>query len=128
MPSPYSYELRVRVMNALEYKMPVAEVIRIFSICKDTVYKWKALKESTGDTKAKTGYQSGYTRMVIKDLDGFKAFIDKHPDKNLRELASFYPYKVSQSTIANYISRIGYTYKKKPSTIPQEILSIDLNS
>lgn len=99
-------------MNALESKMTVAEVMRIFSIYKDTVYKWKALKESTGDTKARTGYQSGHTRMIIKDLDEFKAFIDGHRDKGLRELAELYSGKVSQSTIANYLTHIGYTYKK----------------
>lgn len=112
MPSPYPYELRVRVIKAAEAKMAIAEVMRVFNVCRDTVYKWKALKESTGDTKARTGYQSGHTRMVIKDLDVFKAFIDKHRDKSLRELAELYPCKVSQSTLANYMSRIGYTYKK----------------
>lgn len=118
MVSPYPYELRVRVIKALESKMTVAEIMRIFSVCRDTVYKWKALKESTGDIKAKSGYQSGKSRMIVKDLDMFKLFIDEHKDKSLHELAAHYPGKISQSTIANYLTRIGYTYKK--SLLPSQ--------
>jgi transposase len=109
MPLPYSYELRDRVIKAVECGMSVSRIKEVFRVSRDTVYKWKSLKEATGDVKAKTGYQKGFSRMIIKDLSAFKLFIDEHKDKSLRELASLYPSNVSQSTIANYISRIGYT-------------------
>lgn len=118
MPSAYPYELRVRVIRAIESKMPIVEVMRVFNVCRDTVYKWKALKENTGDMKAKTGYQSGFSRMKVKDLGEFKSFIDKHGDKSLPELAKLYPGSLSESTIANYLRRISYTYKK--SLLPSQ--------
>jgi transposase len=112
MPSPYSYELRVRVIKAVESGMSISKIKEVFRVSRDTVYKWKAIKEGTGDVRAKTGYQKGFSRMIVKDLSAFKLFIDEHKDKSLRELAELYPIPISQSTVANYISRIGYTYKK----------------
>ena len=35
MPSPYPYELRVRVIKAAEAKMAIAEVMRVFNVCRD---------------------------------------------------------------------------------------------
>ncbi len=41
MAAPYPYELRIRVISALESKMPVAKITGIFKVCRETVYKWK---------------------------------------------------------------------------------------
>ncbi|WP_341763819.1 IS630 transposase-related protein [Candidatus Tisiphia endosymbiont of Beris chalybata] len=41
MAAPYPYELRIRVISALESKMPVAKITGIFKVCRETVYKFK---------------------------------------------------------------------------------------
>jgi transposase len=55
--------------------MTVAKIMEIFKICRDTVYKWKKIKENTGDIKAKSGYQNGYSRKLIKDKTEFLKFM-----------------------------------------------------
>lgn len=110
MASPYPYELRSRVMLALESKMPVSKIIKIFKICRDTVYKWKNIKEATGDVKAKTGYQDGNHRRKIKDNQVFLEFIKTNEGKTIKDLSLLM--KVSPSTIQRSLKRINYTYKK----------------
>ncbi len=55
MPSPYSYDLRIRVVVAVEQGMGVTEASRTFGLHPDTVTAWLARKEATGDVQAKVG-------------------------------------------------------------------------
>lgn len=110
MALPYPYELRIRVIGALESKMTVSQIMKIFNVCRDTVYKWKKRKDTTGDVKAKIGYQSGRHRKVIKDEEEFLRFIEFNKSKSVKELAAML--NISPSTVQRALKRINYTYKK----------------
>ncbi|WP_375327181.1 IS630 transposase-related protein [Candidatus Tisiphia endosymbiont of Nemotelus uliginosus] len=112
MASPYPYELRIRVISALESKMPVAKIMGIFKICRETVYKWQKIKESTGDIKAKSGYQNGYSRKLIKDKTEFLEFMKINEGKSIKEIAELMPNRMSSSTIKRALKSFNYTYKK----------------
>lgn len=112
MASAYPYELRIRVISALESKMAVAKIMGIFKVCRETVYKWKRMKDSTGDIKAKIGYQNGYSRKIIKDKAEFLKFMKINEGKSVKEIAELMPNRASSSTIKRALKSFNYTYKK----------------
>ena len=119
MASPYSYELRVRVMALLEEKMSVTKISHLLKVSRDTIYKWKYIKEITGDVKPKIGYQSGESRKIVKDKTEFLKFIRENEGKSIRELAELMPNKISPSTIKRTLRKFHYSYKKNLLSPPK---------
>jgi len=111
MARAYSYDLRIRVIYSLEEGKTIKEASRLYSISRKTIIEWKKIKKATGDVKAKAGYQKGYRR-IIKDIKQFCEFIEANYDKTTKELASKWDQKVSSSTIARLLNKLGYSYKK----------------
>lgn len=64
MPAPYSYDLRQKVINAIERGMNIAEAARVFSLSRNTIYLWLKRQSATGDLKAETGYQQGWGHKI----------------------------------------------------------------
>lgn len=111
MASPYQYELRERVISAVESGMAVVKVKEIFKVSRATIYRWKKIKQDTGDIKVRSGYQKGHSH-IIKDQERFRGFLNKNHDKTLQELSEICPEKLSTTTIHRAIKRLGYSYKK----------------
>ncbi len=44
MPSPYSYDLRCRVIAHYEKYKNIDETIKIFSVSRSNIYRWTKLK------------------------------------------------------------------------------------
>jgi len=112
MPSPYSYDLRIRVMAAVEKGMEVREASRTFGVHRDTIRAWLARKEATGDVQAKVGYQRGHSHK-IPDPEEFTAFVQEHSEATLEELAEAWG-GVKRMTIWRQLRKLGYTQKKRP--------------
>jgi transposase len=47
MVAAYAYALRTRVMDAVKGGMSISEASRIFQVARETIYQWKALRETT---------------------------------------------------------------------------------
>ncbi|WP_108784418.1 IS630 transposase-related protein [Wolbachia endosymbiont of Bemisia tabaci] len=78
MASPYQYELRKRVISAVESGMTVVKAKEIFKVGRATIYRWKKIKQSTGNIKLRSGYQKGHSH-IIKDQGGIsREFIDNN--------------------------------------------------
>ncbi len=60
MPSPYSYDLRQKVIKAIDGGMSKTQVSSIFKISRNTINTWLHRRRETGDIIALTGYQKGY--------------------------------------------------------------------
>lgn len=118
MGQAYSYDLRIRIINFLEQGKTIKETAKLYSISRKTVIEWKKLKKQTGDVKAKTNYHTGH-RKIIKDIEAFKEFIELNCDKTTKELARDWKQKISSSTIARALHKLGYSYKKNFSS-PQK--------
>ncbi len=116
MPRPYSYDLRIRVVRAVEKGLGVKEVSQTFGVHPDTITTWVARKEATGDVQAKTGYQRGHSHK-IPDLTQFKTFVATQGDATVEELAEAWG-GVGRMTIWRQLHKLGYTHKKRPSAMP----------
>lgn len=112
MPSPYSYDLRVRVVAAVEKGMTVKDASQTFGLHRDTITTWLARKEATGDVQAKTGYQRGHSHK-IPDPAQFQAFLERQGDATLDHLAAAWG-GVKRMTIWRQLRKLGYTHKKRP--------------
>ena len=111
MPASYSYDLRTKVINAIDGGMTKTQASRLFQISRNTIDIWLKRRKETGKYKAKEGYQRGYNPK-IKDLDKFKQFVQIHGSKTQEEMAEIWPTPVSDRTIGKALKKIGYTRKK----------------
>lgn len=118
MPSPYSYDLRIRVIAAVEQGMEMSEVSHLFGVHRDTSTAWVARKAATGEVEAKVGYQRGHSHK-IPDPEPFKAFVQDHGEATLEELADAWG-GVKRMTIWRQLRKLGDTHKKRPFAIPNE--------
>jgi transposase len=116
MPSPYSYDLRIRVVAAVEKGLGVKEASQTFGVHRDTLTAWLARKEATGDVQAKTGYQQGHSQK-IPDLQQFQAFVDRHREATGEELAEAWG-GAGRMTIWRQLHKLGDTHTKRPSALP----------
>ena len=112
MPSPYSYDLRQKVIKAIDGGMSKTQVSSIFKISRNTINTWLHRRRETGDIIALTGYQKGYNPK-IPDLEQFRKFAQINGSKTQKEMADEWPDKVSDRTISKALKKIGYTIKKK---------------
>ena len=121
MPSPYSYDLRIRVIGAVEKGMAVREASDTFGVHHQTITAWLARKAATGDVQAAMGYQRGHSHK-IPDPEQFKAFVQDHSEATLEELAEAWG-GVKRMTIWRHLRKLGYTHKKRPFAIPSGMRS-----
>ena len=111
MPAPYPYELRKRVMFAIDNGERIGQISKRFIISRNTLYKWIKLKKETGTITPAVGYQKGHGH-IIKDKGKFEEFIKVNDNKSSKKLAQLWGTKVSATTIRAAIKKLGYTYKK----------------
>ena len=116
MPSPYSYDLRMRVVAAVEKGMGVKEASHTFGVHRDTITGWQARKEATGDVQAIVGYQRGHSHKITAP-ERVKAFVAAHGEATVEELAEAWG-DVKRMTIWRQLRKLGYTHKKRPFAIP----------
>lgn len=127
MPASYSYDLRTKVINAIDEGMGKTQVSRIFKISRNTIDLWLKKREKTGDYRADVGYQQGYNSK-ISDLDKFREFAAAHGSLTQKEMAEKWSEKISDRTIGKALKKIGYSRKKKLTVIKKEMKKKDKNS
>lgn len=111
MPQSYSYDLRTKVMKALEGGMKKTEASKTFNISRNTINLWLKRRNEIGDYRAKKGYQQGYNPK-IQDLEEFPEFVQKNSSKTQKEMAEAWREKISDQTIGKALKKIGFTRKK----------------
>jgi transposase len=115
MPSPYSYDLRIRVVVAVEQGMEVTEASRICGLPRDTITGWLARKEAPGEVQARVGSQRGHAHKIT-DPEQFKGFVQDHGEATVEELAAAWG-GVKRMTIWRQLRKLGYTHKTRPSAM-----------
>ena len=111
MPTPYSYDLRTKVINAIDDGMGKTQASRVFQISRNTIALWLNKREKTGDYQAEVGYQPGY-KSKISDLTKFREFTNANGHLTQKEIAEKWSGQVSIGTIGKALKKIGYTKKK----------------
>jgi transposase len=77
MPASYSYDLRTKVIKAIDEGMSKTQVSRIFKISRNTINLWLKKREQTGGYKAEFGYQQGYSPKIA-EARKFSEFAKTH--------------------------------------------------
>ena len=86
MPSPYSDDLRQKVLNAVDGEYSKSQVSRMFNISRNTIDLWLKRREETGSCSAIRHYRRG-PQGKIADLEQFRAFASEHGHLTQKDMA-----------------------------------------
>ena len=120
MSAPYSYDLRQKVIQAIDNGMRKSEASRVFALSRNTIDLWLKRRDTTGEFQAHTGYQKG-SRHKITDWDSFREFALAHGELTQAEMADIWEKKVSRHTISRGLKKINFTRKKRRMAIEKEM-------
>ena len=115
----YSIDLRIRVVQAVDKGMTVAEASRTFGVGYNTVRRYLALRDATGSLARKP--RPGDSPAIGPELyPALLAQLQAHPDATLEEHAEMWEaqhgVRLHPSTLGRSIARAGWTLKKRSST------------
>ncbi|MGD1908265.1 MAG: IS630 transposase-related protein [Leptolyngbyaceae cyanobacterium] len=105
MPSPYSNDLREKVLAAIHKGTQKSKVIEMFGVSRDSIDRWLKRRAAAGHAHAKSGYQKGHSH-CITDWTAFHAFAQKHGDKTQAEMVQLWPSKVSSRSISRALNTL----------------------
>lgn len=115
MAAPYSYDLRQKVMQAIDKGMRKSEASRVFALSRNTIDLWIKRREETGNYKASVGYQKG-SRHKIRDWEKFQEFAQENGEKTQAEMAQAWVGELSRYTISRGLKKINFTRKRPMGT------------
>lgn len=118
MPAAYSYDLRQKVIAAIEGGLRKKKASLIFGLSRNTIDLWLKRQQETGDVRPKTP-TGGKVKAKIADLEEFFRFARQHAEKTQAEMAKLWPVAVSSSTIGRTLRKINFT-RKKNLWVPRE--------
>lgn len=113
MANPYSYDLRQKVIQAIELEgMKKSEAAQVFGIGRNTIDLWLKRRSETGDYQAKPKQPPGNGHKIT-DWEKFRAFAAQHGDKTQAEMAELWEGQISARTISRALGKIGFRRKKR---------------
>lgn len=114
MAKPYSYDLRAKVIKAIELDgLQKSEASELFNISRNTIDLWLKRKDQTGDFKPLPNCPPGHSHKIT-DWDKFGEFAKAHGDKTQEQMAQLWEDEISDRTISRALRKIVFTRKKKP--------------
>ena len=116
MGAPYSQDLRLRVLAAIDGGMSKMAAHKTFGISRSTLDDWLHLREQTGVVQANTNYQRGPVP-ALSDTPAVRAFVQRHQHRTLAQMALAWEKEAEQRlscmTFSSTLRRLGYTRKKR---------------
>jgi len=116
MGKPYSNDLRLRVLKALDGGMNKMTAHKTFAVSRSTIEHWIALRARTGSMEANTSYRRGKPP-EITDVEMFRAFAGEHDGCALAQMAAAWHERTGRQRSLKFFSRalrrIGWTRKKR---------------
>ena len=113
---PYSLDLRLRVLEAIDGGMNKMQAHKVFRVSRSTIDRWLQVREQTGRVGAKTSYHRG-PRPRINDLAFFEEFVKLHQGCTLAQMSVAWEeetgVKLTLMPFSHALRRIGYTRKKR---------------
>ena len=123
MGSPYSEDLRRRVLTSIDEGMSKSQAARTFQIARSTIDDWFALREQTGQLTANTHYTRG-PRPALADTPEVHAFVQDQQHSTLAQMAQAWQQQtgetLSQTTFCSSLRRLGYTRKKRVTSTAKD--------
>ena len=114
MAKPYSYDLRQKVIQAIELEgLKISEASQLFNISRNTISLWLKRQAQTGDFQALPNLPPGNGHKII-DWEKFREFAKTNGEKTQVEMASLWEGEISERTISRALKKIGFSRKKRP--------------
>lgn len=112
----YSYDLRLRILHAVDQGKSRAEIISIFDVSRATIKRYLKLRRETGDVKPQA-IPGRPAKKGAALLAGLPSQLDAYPDATLAEHCQIWEttqgVQVSSATMSRAIQRLNWTRKKK---------------
>ena len=119
--SPYSNDLREKVINYLSKGRTQKEASEVFEVHRNTVSRWsnRYKKEGNYDAKKRLGYKSKL------DYNNIELFVKNNADTKLSIIAA--EFGISKGHAGFILNRLGFSYKKKPFPMWRQIKTSEIN-
>lgn len=131
MGAPYSEDLRLRVLAALDGGMSKMAAHKLFCISRSTLDDWLILRAQQGSVVANTRYRRGILPKIT-DLEALGRFAQAHSGCTLKQLAHAWQEETGQSissvTMGKALSRTVWTHKKRAGSTENATLTSELSS
>ena len=118
---PYSKDLRLRVLAALDRGMLRKEVARVFGVSEPTIRRYLRLRRETGDVESKPVPGPPARKGAALEV-ALPAQARANPDLTLAEHCELFEdvhgVKVSTATMSRAFEKLGLPLKKSPSLRP----------
>jgi transposase len=105
--SPYSQDLRIKVINYVEQGNSQSSAAKIFGIHENTISRWNVRKKTEGTllARARLGFKSKVDKQKLED------FVKNNPNMRLQDIGK--NFAISRSQTGRILKELGYSYKKK---------------
>jgi transposase len=103
----HSKDLRKRALKFVEEGGSIKEACLLFEVSRSSFQRWRLKQKNTGNLAPKSRIRVPYKI----DNDELNAFIDKHPDAYLNEVAAHFQVTIPCVSIA--LKRLKITRKKR---------------
>ena len=117
---PYSKDLRLKVLEAVDRGMPTTEVAQIFGVSMPTIKRWLKRRRETGQVDPKPNPGPPATKGVVLE-EALPSQLRINPDFTLEEhqqlFEETYAMSISTSSISRAFERLGLPRKKRHSTL-----------
>jgi transposase len=117
---PYSKDLRLKVLEALDRGMPRREVAQIFGISMPTIKRWLKRRRETGEVAPRPS-PGPPARKGMALEEALPAQLRANPDFTLEEhqqlFEDTYGISVSTASISRAFERLGLPLKKRRSPL-----------
>ena len=118
---PYSKDLRLRVLSAVDRGMPRKEAARVFGVSEPTIRRYLKLRQETGDVEPKPVPGPPARKGAALEA-ALPAQAQTNPDLTLAEHCELFEdvhgVKVSTATMSRAFEKLGLPLKKSPSSPP----------
>lgn len=113
MASPYSQDLRERVLAAYDRGMSTKEIAEIFGVSPAWARRLKQRRRETGETAARP---MGGATVIKIDRARLAELVREQPDATLEELRQRLGVRCSISAVCMALKQLGLSFKKRRST------------
>ncbi len=115
MATPYSQDLRDRVLRAYDRGMKTKQIAETFHVSSSWARRLKQRRRETGET---THRPMGGPGVTIVDRKRLAWLVREHPDATLAELRTWLGVQCALSTLCQALKQMGFSFKKKRSMRP----------
>lgn len=123
MGAPYSQDLRLRVLAAIDGGMSKMRAHKTYCVSRSTIDDWLKLRATIGAVPAKTR-RGCIGKRAVQDTQQFEAFAVRHRHATLKQMKRAWQEEagqvLSEQTFSTMLKRLGWTRKKRVTSTANE--------